>query len=53
VKGGYAFFPIPNHLRIFAIKLAIGPVYAVPPIKSGCIHDTPSCRPIPLILPRD
>jgi hypothetical protein len=31
---GYVFFPIPNHLRIFAIRPAIGRVYAVSPIVS-------------------
>ena len=29
--SGYVFFPIPNHLRIFAMRLAIGRVYAVSP----------------------
>jgi hypothetical protein len=26
---GYFFFPIPNHLRIFAMRFAMGWVYAV------------------------
>ena len=32
-QDGYVFFPIPNHLRSFAMRLAIGRVYAVTPIE--------------------
>jgi hypothetical protein len=28
-ESGYGFFPIPSHLRIFAIKLPMGQLYAV------------------------
>jgi hypothetical protein len=33
-ENGYVFFPIPNHLRSFSMRFAIGRVYAVVPIET-------------------
>lgn len=46
----YGFFPIPNHLRIFAIRLAIGRVYALSSIvfaKPSAVSGQPALGLLP------